>query len=333
MEAMNILVTGANGLIGYRLCGKLLDQDYTVLALSRRENPALLKPLLDHPRLTLLKGDVTDPAFTSNLLRNYQINVVFHLAVERYFPDRRKRNTPILLQETAAYRTNFEGTLNLLQSAGNSGVSAWIQSSAMMVYDIENTTDLPVSERRPPTPVEPNGMSVFLAEQACQYFGRTTGLNYLILRYPGVFGRGKESGIITKLVRHCLGSDKTPLEVATDRTSDFLYAEDAATANLMAMKKLLADASAESRSAADHSINRIFHIGSGREISVAEVARLISRLTGGRGNIIEKPSGKPRRFYFDISAARRELGFQPRPLEEGLAEYIREMKEVLIERG
>lgn len=101
--------------------------------------------------------------------------------------------------------------------------------------------------------------------------------------------------------------------------------EDAVTANLLAMQKLLASAPTDS------STNRIFHIGSGREVSVADVARLISRLTGSNSNIIEKSSGKPRRFCFDISAAQRKLGFQPRSLEEGLAEYIRERKEDLIE--
>lgn len=321
MTPPSILVTGANGLIGHRLCRLLLEKGYAVTALSRAEKPALLKPLLGHERLQLSRGDVTDREFCRELLRANRFDGVFHLAVARYFPDPAALNPPAL-EVTQAYRTNYHGTLNLLQAALGSdfGLPAWIQGSAMMVYDIEHLGSVPVSETAPPAPVEPNGFSVLLAEEACRYFGRSAGLHYAILRFPGVYGTGKGSGVIAKFVQHCRSGNPAPLEAPGNRTSDFLYAEDAVEALLLSLAWLQANPG--DIPAAD----RLFHIGSGEEVSVAETARLIRELTGATNEIVEPPAATPRRFCFDNTRAREVLGFRPRPLREGLKTYINAKK-------
>lgn len=317
MAALSILVTGANGLIGHRLCRRLLEDGHAVAALSRSEHPALLKPLLKHDRLRLLRGDITDREFCRELFRATHFAAVFHLAVARYFPDPATPHPPAL-EATDAYRTNYAGTLNLLQAARGSdfGFPAWIQGSAMMVYDIEHLEAVPVNETHPPAPVEPNGFSVLLAEEACRYFGRSAGLHYAILRFPGVYGTGKESGVIAKFVRHCLSGNPAPLQAPGNRTSDFLYAEDAADALLLAFSWLQANPG-DSPAA-----ERLFHIGSGEEVSVAATARLIRELTGANVDILDRPASTPRRFCFDNTRARRVLGFRPRSLREGLKGYI-----------
>lgn len=320
MQPLSILVTGANGLIGHRLCRRLLEDGHMVAALSRAEHPALLKPLREHGRLRLFRGDITDREFCRKLFRANRFDAVFHLAVARYFPDPAAQRLPAL-EETEAYRTNYEGTLNLFQAALGSGfgLPVWVQGSAMMVYDIEHLETMPVAETHPAAPVEPNGFSVLLAEEACRYFGRSAGLHDAILRFPGVYGTGKESGVIAKFVRHCLSGNPAPLEAPGNRTSDFLYAEDAAEALLLALSWLQANSG--ELPAAD----RLFHIGSGEEVSVAEAARLIRELTGANIDIVERPAAVSRRFCFDNTRARKVLGFRPRSLREGMSEYVNEL--------
>ena len=317
MEKLQILVTGANGLIGHKLCEKLLAIGHEIVALSRSKHPDLLKSMLGNTNFRLVTGDIRDVVFTKKLFRNNRFEAVFHMAVERYFPDPETAKIPDL-RSLPAYQTNFEGTVNLLQNAAESGVRAWIQSSAMMVFDIEHLSDLPVSEKHTPQPVEPNGLSVFLAEEACTYFGRSKNLNYTILRYPGIFGIGKPRGIITNLREYFSTESGQMPSVATNRTGDFLSADDVVTANIFALNRLLASANPDPKSG----WQRLFHIGSGREISPAEIARMMRKITGSEKPVIECESPNPRRFWFDISAARQLLNFEPTELETSLKLFI-----------
>lgn len=328
MSGLQILLTGAGGLIGHYLCHRLLAGKNQVFTLSRSAKPALLQPYIDNPDLTVVRGDVRDKTFLSEFFVSTRVDVVFHMAVERYFPNGNEKSSPVLLRDTIAYQTNFEGTMNVLQAA-QGRVKAWIQSSAMMVYDIHRPDYLPVDEHCPAAPVEPNGMSVHLAEEACRYFGRVSGLPYIILRYPGVYGRGKERGVVAKFVRHCLSGDSRALEAPANKEADFLYAEDAANANLLAMEKLINRPSMQM--SAEYSAT--YHIGSGKTTSIAALAKIVRVETGAEVEIIEQESPDPSRFYFDISSARKELGFQPRRVEEGIAGYIAEMKNQIANAG
>lgn len=324
MKDTHVLVTGANGLVGHHLCQRLLEADFSVTALSRSAEPALLASLKDHPNLKVIRGDITDRDFLETLFRSHRFQVVFHLAVERYFPKKDDTQPPLFLQETSAYQTNYEGTLNLLQSATRHQSPIWIQSSAMMVFDITRPSPAPIDELQSPAPVEENGMSVHLAEQACHYIGRITGLKYVILRYPGIYGSGKDNGAIANFARRCLQGDTTPIVAPNDRKSDFIYVEDVVNANMQTMKAML---SGDEEGSANNLNGGTYHIGSGAATSVAEVAKTIRQLTKSKIEIIDQPSGHSRQFSFNIEAARRDLGFQPGSLKEGLTKYLEKLEQ------
>jgi GDP-L-fucose synthase len=94
-------------------------------------------------------------------------------------------------------------------------------------------------------------------------------------------------------------------------TREFLYVEDAAEGLLAACERY------------DGSLP--INLGSGREISIRDLAALIGRLMGYGGRFVydtEKPNGQPRRGL-DVSRARELLGWQARtPFEDGLARTI-----------
>lgn len=309
MGKANILVTGANGFIGHHLCRKLLENNYSILALTRSKHPAKLNDLINETGMQLAVGDITSEAFVRDLFASNKIDVVFHLAIET-------DSTNEYLPRTPVYQTNVPGTFNLLQHAAHGGVSAWIQSSSMSVYDYENPQYLPVDESHPVGPINIYGLTKLLSDEICKYYNATAPLRCLILRYSGVFGTGKNRGIIAKLIKNYLHPESESIDVDTNRTSDFVYVADVVNANLLAMEKLLEDKYDTKRN------QFIFNIGCGAETSAKEIAELIAEVSGTKLNINPVTAGRPRRFYFDIAAARKILGYHPRNIRQALAEYV-----------
>lgn len=320
MKKRNILVTGANGFIGHHLCRKLLENNQSVLAITRSKSPAQLKPLLKKPGMQVEVGDITRETFVKNLFASNKIEAVFHLAIETNYINIPNSSSNPFLPQTQVYQTNVLGTFNLLQHATHNGVSAWIQSSSMSVYDYEKPDYLPVDESHPAKPINIYGLTKLLSDEICKYYNANTELRCLILRYSGVFGTGKSRGIIAKLMRHYLDSGAGSIDVDTNRTSDFVYIEDVVSANLLALEKLL-DEKYDTRQ------NRfIFNIGGGEETSVKELADRIIKITRAKLNINPVTASHPRRFYFDVSAAKKILNYRPRAINQALAEYIEKEK-------
>ena len=96
-----------------------------------------------------------------------------------------------------------------------------------------------------------------------------------------------------------------------DATRDFIYAGDAALGML---------AAAEGYDRAE-----VVNLSSGEETSIRELAEILTEVTGFRGRVVweaDQPEGQQRR-RFDITKARRDLGFAPRvSLREGLQRTV-----------
>jgi nucleoside-diphosphate-sugar epimerase len=316
MKKQNILVTGANGFIGHHLCRKLLDNKHHVLALTRSKKPKHLQSLLKKPGLSLQVGDINNNDFIKGLFGSNKIDVVFHMAIEAAHNGN--------IHQHQVYQTNVLGTINLIQQASQQGTSVWIQSSSMSVYDYENPEKLPVNEGHPAKPREPYGLSKLLTEEVCKYYNLNSNLKCLVLRYSGVFGHSKKRGIIAKLINTYLNSSSETIDVDINRTSDFVYVGDVVNANSLAMEKALDDSFDPQKTPS------IFNIGSGMETSIKDLAEMIIEITGAKLNINPISSHHPRRFYYDISAAKKILKYFPRNIRQGLVEYIEKEK---VERG
>lgn len=124
------------------------------------------------------------------------------------------------------------------------------------------------------------------------------------------------SHVIPALVRKCVEaveSNKSHIEVwgTGTVTREFLHADDCARAILLAAER--------------YDSSEPVNIGTGIEISIIELARLIAELTGFRGEFVwdrTKPDGQPRRAL-DTSRARQAFGFTAEiPFEEGLRQTI-----------
>ncbi len=134
----------------------------------------------------------------------------------------------------------------------------------------------------------------------------------------------ESSHVIPALIRKCVeaeerGDDVIEVWGSGEPTREFLYVEDAADGIV---------AAAERYEGAEP-----VNLGTGREISIRDLATLIAERTGFRGSFAwnaTKPDGQPRRAL-DVSRARDEFGWTARiPFEEGLDATISWYRESLM---
>ncbi|MFB3820134.1 MAG: GDP-L-fucose synthase family protein [Candidatus Methylomirabilales bacterium] len=174
----------------------------------------------------------------------------------------------------------------------------------------------------------PYGLAKKMLLVQAQAYRRQYGFNAIYLLPVNLYGPGDNldpaaSHVIPALVRKCLEARRAGRPAITlwgdgSPTREFLYVEDAAEGMLLAAE----------RYDGDEPVN----LGSGAEISIKDLAQLVCRLTGFRGEIrwdASQPNGQPRRCL-DTSRAERLFGFRARtPFEEGLRRTVAWVEEAL----
>jgi len=299
---MNILVTGATGFIGSHLCKELIQRGYTVFGLVKPSKISDVKLSFDEKKFRLQAGDIRDVNFLYHILKDNNIKAIFHFAAQ--LPLGGGLNDCFLYSDT-----NARGTLNLLNAAYLIGVDKFIYASTMSVYS-EPPKYLPVDEEHPVQPSTLYSVSKLEGELYCKVFSKA--MNIVVLRYGGAYGKGQpKHKAMYRFINQALSNMPITIYGNGTQTTDFLYIKDVVLSTLLAFEK-----------------NKpgLYNIGGGEEISLNELAKRIINLTGSKSEIVlvDKETDRPFRFVFDIRKARKDLGYSPHPLNEGLSMYIAE---------
>lgn len=310
---MHVLVTGGAGFIGSHLVERLLAEGHTVTVLDDFSGgrPENLAAVLDHPRLRLLRGDVTDPHILSAALDG--IDAVFHLAAVVGVPR-------VLADPLRTLQVNVLGTERVLAACAQRGLPICLASSSEVYgkgvrWPAAEDDDLRLG---PPTsPRWAYAVSKLLDEHLALAWARH-GLPVRIVRYFNVYGpRADPAGygyVIARFLDQALRGE--PLTVYGDgrQTRSFIYVSDAVEGTLRAGTHPAA-------------VGKIFNIGRAEEISIRELAEKVRTITGHPVPIRFVPLPEaygpgfedPPRRVPDVRQARTLLGFEARvTLEEGL---------------
>ena len=288
---MPILVTGASGLLGRHLCARLLRDGYDVVGLVHREPLHLENRESSH--FTPCRGDITDVSSLDGIFRSRDIEGVFHLAATLPYD-----------RDPQYYKVNVMGSRNVLNVCATPQVKFFVFASSMSVYG--RPEYLPVDEEHPTNPSNGYGQSKLDTEQEIPLYG----ISYTILRYSGMYGLGQKNGrAVRNFVEQAMRGEPITVDGDGGQSSDFVYVDDAVEGTMLALGK-----------------QGVFNIGSGQETSLLELARMVVEITGSKSEIVVggDPVDRPFRFVSDIGKARRELGYCPGDLVEGLREYIEE---------
>jgi UDP-glucose 4-epimerase len=261
--------------------------------------------------MTLLTGDLTSLNSVSNILRNANPDLVFHLGA--LSPVRYSFEHPFQYQEA-----NYIGTLNLahsLMELGDFKKRRLLVASTAEVYGIQAAQ--PFKEDFPLRPTSPYAVSKASMDMYLRMAARVYDLNCVIMRPANTYGRKREKGFIVEYLVTSMLAGQRVYVGAPNSVRDYIHVDDHVRAYVLA---------AERASAQGH----VFNIGSGVGISNRDLALLCSRiLDSDATNIVfgSYPPGYPMRplisdqpyIVLDSTRAREELGWRPRVrLEEGL---------------
>lgn len=290
---MNVLITGANGFLGYYLVQQLLDQEFNVIASGKGE---CRLPFTTRGNFTYVQMDFTDPYRVHDVFEKFHPEMVVHAGAMSK-PDECE------LQQWQAYLVNVEGTVTLLMNAAE-WKSFFIFISTDFVFDGERGM---YTEEDSPAPVNYYGKTKQEAEEAVKEYEFDWAIVRTVLVYgKPAFGR---SNILT-IVKEKLENGET-YNVVDDQIRTPTYVEDLARGIVQIIQK---------------KATGIFHL-SGKDIltpyqmacGVADHLgldkNLINRVTAAH---FTQPAKRPPKTGFIIDKAKTQLGFDPISFDEGL---------------
>lgn len=304
-----ILVTGCAGFIASHLTEELLKQGYNIVGIDNLNDyysPEIkkrnLEALKKSSRFRFIPGSILDK---STLKKTGRAEMVFHLAAVAGV--RTSLENPRMYLEN-----NTLGTIRLLEHFRDT--ERFIYASSSSVYGNVPESCLPVKETQEKIPISPYGLSKLQGEKWCELYSRIHGLKTVSLRLFTVYGpRQRPDEAIGRFIRAMLSGEVLTIYGDGNQTRDFTFVGDVVNAHILAMKKG----------------RGTYNIGSGKDITVNELVKLISRVTGKKPIIkyIDKQAGDVWNTRADITLAGNELGYKPKySMESGLKEHMKWIK-------
>ncbi len=297
---MTVLITGGAGFIGSHLVRWWLahrsDEAVVVVdLLTYAGNQANLADLAGH--FSFVCADIGDTDTMADLLREHRVDLVVNAAAESH-------NSLAVVDPARFFRTNVLGTQGLLEAARQAGVPRFHHVSTCEVYG-DLALDAPsgdaFTEGSPYRPRTPYNASKAGGDHAVRAYHETYGLATTITVGANTYGPHQfPEKVVPLFITRALDYRPLPLYASVDHRREWIHVEDHCAA--------IAAAAERGRP------GRTYHVGSGEERMITEVADAVLAATGRppslKTTVADRP-GHDRRYLLDSSRIRRELGWAP----------------------
>jgi UDP-glucose 4-epimerase len=310
IDGSTILVTGGAGLIGSTTVDLLLRSyspgSVVIFDDFSRGTRANIRTALADPRVSLVQEDIRNPQAIAAAMAG--VDAVIHLAALRI--------TACAAEPRQAFDVMCSGAFNVVEAAQAAGVRKIVAASTASIYGMAER--FPTTEEHHPYNNRTwYGASKLMLEGLLRSFNDVYGLEYVALRYFNVYGprmdiHGKYTEVMIRWMER-IHSAQPPLILGEgNQTMDFVYVEDVAHANLLALASDVSD--------------EVFNVATGVETSLGELAATLSRIMGAactpEYGAERKVNPVPRRLA-SIARARQRLGFTASvSLDDGLARLV-----------
>ena len=309
---MRMLVTGGAGFIGsnfvrYWLESSPSDEVVVLDALTYAGNRETLKPLEDSGAISFVHGSIGDQPAVEKLLETLRIDTIVNFAAESH-------NSLAVLEPALFFRTNVLGTQALCDAARHAGVERLHHISTCEVYgDLALDSEESFHESSPYRPRTPYNASKAGGDHVVRSYYETYGLPVTISNCCNNYGPYQfPEKAIPVFATRALAGESLPVYASADHKREWLHVIDHCRAVELVLRH--------------GRIGETYHVGSGREATVTEIADAVLAAAGAspslKTTVPDRP-GHDRRYLLDSGKIRSELGWEPTVgFEEGLAETV-----------
>lgn len=183
-----VLITGANGFVGSRLCRVLQERGYIIRAALRQVDPSINCNIRDRVAV----GNIGQGTNWKKAL--HSVDCVVHLAARVHVMQ------DSTIDPLAEYRKiNMDATLNLARQAALNGVHRFIFISTIKVNGEQTLPGKPFTEKDVPAPSDPYSISKYEAEKKLQELADDTGMEMVIIRPVLIYGPGVKGNVVSMM--------------------------------------------------------------------------------------------------------------------------------------
>lgn len=319
-----ILILGGAGLIGSKVCQKLIEKNHDVAILDNfmqytdplkfnyGEVLSYRKRLMKGAKI--YRGDASISFDLSKVLNDFKPDRIIHLvALTR--ADINDDNI------TNAVNKSIVPILNIIEHyREDNNLKRFLYTSSSYVYG--NFEYSPCDEEHPKEPTSTYGGVKYACEVLTKAWCKRFDIPYTIIRPIAAYGPSDLNGKLSmQNIKKALESHELPILNSLDELSDYTYIDDLADGMILALFS-------------PEAVGEEFNLSSGTGVTVLELIQKFNDLNYRVEPVIaEKLKSRPKRGYLSIDKAKRILGYNPKTsLAEGLAsciEYI-ENNEIVI---
>lgn len=345
------LITGGLGFIGLNVTRDLIHYGWNVTLLDNLspqihgEVPCIGDPVLESPRVEVLRGDVRDAALLKTAL--LRADAVIHLAAET--------GTAQSMYQVAHYNAvNSQATALLMDILANEphSIRKIVLASSRAIYGegayrcgehgavfpyprtlkefqaglwdprcplCQNAIHvIPTAESAPPRPASIYAATKLAQEDLVRISGAALNIDTVVLRLQNVYGAGQSlhnpyTGLLSIFSTRIRRGMSLPVFEDGRESRDFVHVKDVARAFRLAL-------------ASDAVNGTIVNIGAGKPTSIMEIANLLNDML--QGKIRPEVTGQYRlgdirHCYADLTQAHNLLGYSPEiSMEKGLEQFV-----------
>jgi len=303
-----VAVTGAGGFIGSHLAERLVELGADVRALVHYNALGThgwldTSPMAD--RMTVIAGDIVDRDSVRDVIAG--ADTVFHLAALIAIPYSYRAPSSYV-------RANIDGTMNVVQAARELGTRRVVHTSTSEVYGTARY--VPIDEAHPLQGQSPYSATKIGADKIAESFFKSFEVPVVTVRPFNTFGpRQSARAVIPTIITQVLAGETVRLGSLAP-TRDMNFVSNTVDGFV---------AAAESDAALGETIN----LGSGREITIGDLAEMIATLAGRPMRIetqtdrLRPEASEVERLLAANDKARRLLNWEPKvSLEDGFEKTI-----------
>lgn len=303
---MRILITGGAGFIGSHLTDRIIAGGGHVRVLDNLSTGKLENLPADKNSFEFIRGDIQEWKTVSDCVRD--MDAVVHLAAVASV-----QASIDLPMET--HRSNFDGTLNLLEASRIHGVKRLLYASSAAVYG--DTAAIPVSEETAPNPLSPYAVDKLSGEYYLRYYFNKFGLPATVFRFFNIYGPRQDptspySGVISIFTDRLKRNRPVTLFGDGLQTRDFVYVSD--------LVDLLARAVR-----GQEGVGGIFNVGTGKRYSLLQLLSHLEEISGMKIERHHEPArlGDIQDSCADVSRLNQVFGSTPAtPFDQGLKKLL-----------